>query len=208
MGEQGYGTVAEEKVIPGGGWAATVVRKGQIIRIVDLQGQQVADFVCFNKDNYHEKLASGNTVMYNRTIKITTGHHLFSTSSRRMFTLLTDKVGVHDIVCGSCSDESYDYRFGLSGHSSCMGNFAKALKPYEIAPHEIPYAFNIFMDWSIAPDGSVTPRSAASKAGDYLDLLAQMDCLVAISVCPQDLTPTNAFNPTPMKYIIYDYRPA
>lgn len=207
MSDQGYGSIAEEQIILGGECASTVVKKGQILRIIDLEGQQVADLVCFSNDDHLERLSSGNTVMYNRSIRITTGHHLFSTLSRKMFTILEDVVGVNDIVCGSCSDESYDYRFGLTGHSSCMGNFARVLQAHDIAPHEIPYAFNIFMDWSIAPDGSVTPRSAASRPGDYIDLLAQMDCLIAISVCPQDLTPTNGFKPTPMKYIVYDYHP-
>jgi uncharacterized protein YcgI (DUF1989 family) len=190
--------------IPARHGAAIEVARGQVLRVVDVEGQQVGDLVCFNREDFGERYSPQNTVLFNRTIYPKVGAVLVSDRGRPMMRLVADTVGVHDLICGSCSDEYYRNRLDFHGpHRSCRGNLAEALAPYGVASRDIPFSFNVFMRWPVEPDGTVVPMAAPSAAGDYVDLRAEMDLVVANSACPSDITPTNAHAPTPMRFVLY-----
>ncbi len=201
------GTVIRIVEIPARHGAALEVRGGQVLRVIDVAGQQVGDLVCFNRNDLSERYSPQNTILFNRTIYPKVGASLISDHGRPMMRLIGDTVGVHDLICGSCSDEYYRNRLGHQApHRSCRGNLAEALAPWGIGPKDIPFSFNVFMQWPVEPDGTVVPMAAPSRPGDYVDLLAEMDLIVANSACPSDITPTNAHNPTPMRFVLYEYR--
>ena len=184
---------------------ALEVGRGQVLRIVDVEGQQVGDLVCFNRDDLTERYSPQNTILFNRTIYPKVGAVLVSDRGRAMMRLVDDTVGVHDLICGSCSEEYYrdrlDYR---EPHRSCRGNLAEAMAPWGVDLQDIPFSFNVFMQWPVAGDGAVRPMAAPSGPGDYVDLRAEMDLVVANSACPSDITPTNAHRPTPMRFVLYE----
>jgi len=184
---------------------ALEVGRGQVLRIVDVEGQQVGDLVCFNRDDLTERYSPQNTILFNRTIYPKVGAVLVSDRGRAMMRLVADTVGVHDLICGSCSEEYYrdrlDYR---EPHRSCRGNLAEAMAPWGVDLQDIPFSFNVFMQWPVAGDGAVRPMAAPSGPGDYVDLRAEMDLVVANSACPSDITPTNAHRPTPMRFVLYE----
>jgi hypothetical protein len=198
------GTVRRVVEIPARHGAAIEMERGQTLRVIDVDGQQVGDLVCFNRADLTERYSPQNTVLFNRTIYPKVGAALVSDRGRVMLRLVADTVGVHDLICGSCSDEYYKNRLDYHGpHRSCRGNLAEAMAPWGVLPREIPFSFNLFMQWPVQPDGSVRPMAAPSAAGDYVDLLAEMDLVVANSACPSDITPTNAHNPTAMRFVLY-----
>jgi uncharacterized protein len=198
------GTVLSVVEIPARHGAAIEVARGQVLRVVDVEGQQVGDLVCFNRNDLTERYSPQNTVLFNRTIYPKVGAALVSDRGRPMMRLVADTVGVHDLICGSCSDEYYRNRLDHHApHRSCRGNLAEAMVPWGMAAREIGFSFNLFMRWPVDPDGTVVPMAPVSKAGDYADLLAEMDLVVANSACPSDITPTNAHNPTPMRFVLY-----
>jgi len=185
--------------------AAIAVARGQVLRIIDVSGEQVGDLVCFNRDDLGERYSPQNTILFNRTIYPKVGALLVSDLGRPMMRLIADTVGVHDLICGSCSDEYYRTRLGhTEPHRSCRGNLAEAMAPWHVALRDIPFSFNVFMRWPVNPDGAVVPMVAPSRAGDYVDFLAEMHLIVANSACPSDITPTNANNPTPMRFVLYE----
>ena len=196
--------IVERRIIEPRGRYARYVYEGQVIRIVDLEGQQVPDFLCFNRANPVEKLSVNNTLLLNKTIYITTGHRLYSTHCNPMFSITADTCGRHDLICGSCSEYSNAVRYGVRGTPNCRSNFIEALAPYGMAEAEIPYSFNIFMNAPVAQDGTIEIAEPLSKPGDYIDLCADMDCLVAISNCPQERNPCNAFRPSALEFILYE----
>ena len=138
--------IAFEELIAARGQTAFVVRAGQVLRIIDVAGQQVADLICFRLDDYADKLSVHNTLLLNQTIYITTGHTLQSTECTTMMTIVEDTVGVHDLIAGSCSEHTNAVRYGVRGTPNCRRNFELALAPYGIPMREIPYSFNIFMN--------------------------------------------------------------
>lgn len=199
------GTVVRIVEIPARHAAALEVRRGQVLRLIDVEGQQVGDLVCFNRGDLSERYSPQNTILFNRTISPKVGALLISDRGRPMMRVSADTVGVHDLICGSCSEEYYRNRLDYQGpHRSCRSNLAEALAPWGIALNDIPFSFNVFMRWPVQPDGTVVPMAAPSKPGDYVDLLAEMDLVVANSACPSDITPTNAHNPTPMRFVVYE----
>lgn len=197
------GTVLEDKVIGPRGHHAAEVKKGEVVRIVDLEGQQVADFLCFNLDRLEEKLSPPNTLLLNGSILPKLGYGLFSDEAARMMTITADTCGVHDMIAGACSRFTNEVRYGEKGLPNCRDNFAAALTPWGIEWKQIPYNINVFMNCPVEPDGTYGIELPESKAGDYVDFTADMDVLVAMSNCPQERNKCNAFKLTPMRFIHY-----
>ena len=170
--------------------------KGQRLRIIDPQGEQVSDLVAFAREDKREWLSSGRSIDYANTIYLTTGHVLYSNRSRLMFTLLEDKVGRHDFLLTPCSPETFQIIYGNHDpHPSCFGNLSKHLAPLGILPDEIPTTFNVFMNVLVAPDGELTIGPPISKAGDYLDLRAEMDLIVGVTACSAEMSNNYSFKP-------------
>lgn len=185
------GKVVFDTTLPPRGHIAREIARGQVLRIVDLEGRQVGDIVAFNRANLAEKFWISNTIRLNGTVFVTKGHVLYSELSRPMFTIVADTCGRHDLLAGSCNAEIDKVRYGVDAHYGCVENFLKALKPYGIERKDVPMSLNLFMNCPVDASGAWTIATPVSKAGDYIDLRAEMDCVIALSNCPQDLNPCN-----------------
>ncbi len=197
------GTVIEDRLIEPRGHHACEVRKGEVYRIVDVEGQQVADFLCFNLHRLEEKLSPHNTLLLNNQVFPGVGYTLYSDEAGALMTMTADTNGTHDIIAGACSRFTNRLRYGVEDTPNCRDNFAAALAPWAIEWKQIPYNINVFMNCPIQPDGTFTIELPSSKAGDYVDFTAETDVLVAMSNCPQERNKCNAFDPTPMRAIHY-----
>ena len=199
--------IASEEIIAPRGGIAFTMKEGQVCRVIDLEGKQVADFICFNLHDFVDKLSPENTQLLNGTLFLTSGHHLYSTKATRLMTIAADTCGVHDLISGSCSEYTNAFRYGVRGTPNCRTNFERALRPYGIPLAEIPYSFNIFMNTPVSPEGTTGIQEPTSKPGDYIDLRANLDLLVAISNCPQERNPCNGWNPTTLQVVVYEVEP-
>jgi len=175
---------------------AFTLERGQIVRIIDSQGEQVSDLTAFNRVDTREWLSSGRSLDYANTIYLTTGHTLYSNRSNPMFTILEDRVGKHDFLYTPCSPETFSILYGHQGeHPSCFDNLAESLAPYGITPDAIPTTFNIFMNVDVLPNGELKLGPPASRAGDYLDLRAEMDVIVGVTACSAEMSNNYSFKP-------------
>jgi uncharacterized protein len=178
-------------VVKGGtGWAGTAPA-GSVLRITDLEGKQVGDLVLFRAEDPTERFSAGNTRKMAGSIFITTGATLWSTRYERIAELGEDTVGRHDLLASACTQYDYPIRFGVTGHRSCLANLTEALAPHGIEEPGIPDPMNVFMGMDVGPAGELTILESTSKPGDHLDVRMLVDCIVALSACPQDLNPTN-----------------
>jgi uncharacterized protein YcgI (DUF1989 family) len=201
--EHSPGEVIFESVLPPRGKIARTIDPGQVLRVIDLEGQQVGDLIAFNRDNLAEKFWISNTVRLNGTVFATTGHVLYSELSQPMFTIVADTCGRHDLLAGSCNAQIDKVRYGVDGHYGCVENFVAVLEPYGIARKDIPMSFNLFMNCPVDASGAWSIANPVSKAGDFIDLRAEMACVFALSNCPQDLNPCNAGELKPLKVVVY-----
>jgi uncharacterized protein YcgI (DUF1989 family) len=171
--------------------------KGQILRIIDPEGEQVSDLVSFSGADPAEWLSSGRTLDYNNTIYLTTGHILYSNRSHPMFTILEDRVGRHDFLLTPCCPETFEILYeGHEGyHPSCFENLWRNLQPFGIAPDAIPTTFNVFMNVDVLPSGELKIGPPCSKAGDFIELRAEMDLFVGVTACSAEMSNNYRFKP-------------
>ncbi|CAN5847901.1 urea carboxylase-associated family protein [soil metagenome] len=172
------------------------LRRGQILRVIDPQGEQVADLLAFNAADRREWLSSGRSIDYNDTIYLTAGHVLYSNRSSPMLTIVEDRVGRHDFLLTPCSPEMFRILYRHVGHHpSCFENLATSLAQYGISSDALPTTFNIFMDVAVAADGAVSIGPPRSRAGDFIDLRAEMDLVVGVTACSAEKSNNGSFKP-------------
>ena len=107
------GRVVFETTLPPRGRIARQIERGEVLRVVDLEGKQVGDLIAFNRADLAEKFWVSNTIRLNGTLFVTTGHVLYSELSNPMFTIVTDTCGRHDLLAGSCNAEIDKVRYGV-----------------------------------------------------------------------------------------------
>jgi len=183
-------------ILPRSGVALTL-RKGQRLKIVDLEGEQVSDLICYNMHDTAEYLSSGRTIDYAETIFLTKGHPFYSNRSNIMFEMIEDTVGRHDFLLTPCSSEMFRIIYGHSHpHQGCFGNLATALKEYGVVPDNIPTTFNVFMHVSVDSDsGKIAVLPPKSKAGDFVMIEAKMDLLFGLTACSAEMSNNYSFKP-------------
>ncbi len=171
-------------------------QRGELLKIIDPQGEQVSDLTSFALDDKAEWLSSGRTIDYANTIYLTTGHTLYSNRSRPMWTIVEDTVGRHDFLLTPCSPETFEIIYGTTGyHPSCFENLCTGLSAFGIEPDAIPTTLNVFMNVAVLPSGELHIGAPTSRAGDYLLLRAEMDLIVGVTACSAELSNNGTFKP-------------
>jgi uncharacterized protein len=187
----------EITIIPPRSGAAFVMRSGQKIRVTDLEGEQVSDFVCFNLHDKTEYLSSGRTLDYAETLFLSKGNLFYSNRSNVMLEMTEDTVGRHDFLLAPCSEEMFRITYKQNDPpKGCFGNLRDALREFDIPPDAIPTCFNIFMFVDVdCKSGRLKVLPPKSKAGDFVILEARMDLIVGITACSAGMSNNFAFKP-------------
>lgn len=180
---------------------AFTIDQGQSLKVVDVQGQQVGDFVAFNTHNHMERFSSGRTRSENGKIRISAGDKLFSNDCHVMFTITRDTCGVHDLLYPPCCRWVFENRYRIPPHDGCLENLCRALSSWRIDRLDIPDPFNIFEHSSVDADGKLSILEPLSRAGSFIELRAEMDCLVGLSACAVDVGRTNAGKCKPLQIV-------
>jgi uncharacterized protein YcgI (DUF1989 family) len=163
---------------------AFTVQQDQRIRVIDVEGEQVADLICFARLNTDEYLSSGRTIDYNEKIYLGAGDTLYSNLSSPMLTIIEDPVGKHDFLFAPCSREMFRLTYGITDpHPNCLDNLAYSLDPFGVSASQISCVFNIFMNTTISESGAITVETPLSRAGDYLELQARTDLIIGVTAC-------------------------
>jgi urea carboxylase-associated protein 1 len=188
---------------PGGDWSA-IVERGQILCLVDLEGTQAVDFLCYNAADPSERYNAADTMKINGSLFIAKGTKLYSDMGNVLLSVIDDTCGRHDTIGGCCSRESNRVRYGVQQSPNCRDNFLRALARHGLGKKDIVANINFFMYVPIASDGKMAIVDGLSKPGDHVDLQAEMDVLAVLSNCPQINNPANGYDPTPIEVTIYD----
>jgi len=194
--------VSSEVIAARAGWSRELSR-GQVLRLVDLEGRQAVDFLCYNARDYEDRYAAADTMKINGSIFIRKNTTLYSVNCNAMLTLLDDTCGFHDTIGGCCSSALNRKRYGKPGDPNCRQNFLDQLARYGMGPRDVVANLNFFMYVPVGADGAMDMGPSRSKPGDYVDLRAEMDVLAVISNCPQMNNPVNDYKPTPVRAIVY-----
>tara|TARA_Y100000310_G_C20655166_1_gene801611 strand:+ start:206 stop:832 length:627 start_codon:yes stop_codon:yes gene_type:complete len=197
------GKILQDTVVPEGEpWSAKLAA-GDVLRLVDLEGQQAVDFLCYSFDDLSDRYNAANTIKLNGNIYLGQGAALWSVRARKLMTIIEDTCGFHDTIYGCCSVEVDDVRFGKNNGNGCQGNFERELTKHGLDQKDIVANVNFFMRVPVAESGAIGIVPGISKPGDYVSLRAEQDVLAVLSNCPECLNNAAGFKPTPIRAIIY-----
>jgi len=184
-----------EVPIPAGEGRAFRVPNGALLEIVDVDGEQVADFISIPT----EWLSATHTRSTTLRLNLAIGDRLQTNWRHDLYEVVSDDVGMHDLITSMCDSRRYKIDYGVENHRSCRSNFLEALAPWHYEEWQIPDVINIFQNAPIRPDRTFGNEIPTSKPGDKIVLRALLDGIVAaISACPQELNACNGFHPTPI----------
>ncbi len=192
------------------------LRRGETVRIVDLEGNQAVDTLFYNAHDYTDRYSAQDTIREQANIYLTTGTRLLSTRRNTLLTITADTCGRHDTLGGACSAESNMVRYSLEKRSmhACRQSFVKGALAWssntgrDLGKADLTANINFFMNVPVTPAGKLTFEDGVSDAGKYVELRAEMDVLLVTSNCPQLNNPCNAYNPTPIDVLIWSAPPA
>jgi len=187
----------QDSFIPFAESRAFVVDAGRTVRVRQPAkgGGQVGDLNAWNLHDPREHFWGSRTALF-QSAHVTAGDHLYSTwpGERPMMTVVEDSIArrrsergglQHDVVMGRCSQKLRAWRYGPE-HATpgCQELLAAAIEPFGLGPDHVHDALNLFMATGLGTDDRFFFDASDARAGEFVDLRAEIDCLVAISACP------------------------
>lgn len=183
------------------------VKAGQFLTIIDVEGQQAADFVAVMAGDKSEKLSPTHTRRKLGSIFFDVGDHLYSSLDRPLLRVVADTVGVHDANVPACDDTRFTVDFNVAGHRNCLDNMHEGLALHGLSKFDVPEPFNLFQNGPVTADRRMQVTDPTSKPGDYITFEVLEDLVCAVSSCPQDIIPGNGLRVTDIAISIHDTEP-
>lgn len=174
---------------------------GEILTLIDLEGQQAVDALFYNLDNTQERYHAPNTLKAAGTTLLSAGHTLYSDVANPMMTIIEDTFGGHDTIGGCCSRPSNEMLYGVA-NDGCRETFLSELSKHGLSRRDIVPNVNFFMRVPVATNGNLEVALGVSAPDAHVSLEAKMPVLVVLSNCPQVLNPCNNYNPTAIRITV------
>jgi urea carboxylase-associated protein 1 len=197
-----------DRVLPAGESWLHEVKRGQVFRILDLEGNQAVDTLFYNARDPEERYSAVDTIRAQDNLYLTAGTQLMSTEGNVLMTIVADTCGRHDTLGGACAAESNSVRYAIDKKymHSCRDSFLHALGHCGcgLDKRDLTANVNFFMNVPVTPQGELTFADGISAPGKYVEMRAEMDVFVLISNCPQLNNPCNGYDPTPVQLLIWD----
>nr|WP_301334397.1 urea amidolyase associated protein UAAP2 [Solimonas sp. SE-A11] len=196
------------RVVEAGDYWMHTLRKGQVLRILDLEGNQAADTLFYSAADPAERYSAVDTIREQGNVYLTAGTRLMSTGGQVLLQIVADTCGRHDTLGGACATESNTVRYALEKKCmhACRDSYLLAVTEHEhygLTKRDITHNINFFMNVPVTPEGGLMFADGVSAPGKYVELRAEMDVVALISNCPQLNNPCNAYNPTPIEVLIW-----
>ncbi|MEU7718362.1 urea amidolyase associated protein UAAP2 [Streptomyces tibetensis] len=197
--------ILDDEVAPNAPWSA-VVRKGHVLTIVDVGGNQSADCLLYNADDPEERYSVPDTLAWQGNAYVRTGTVLRSNEGRPLMTVVGNEIDRQDTIGGACGKESNTLRYGhhVMFHHGCRENFLAEASRRGLGARDIVSNLNWFMNVPVEADGALGIVDGMSAPGRRVAVRAETDVLVMVSNCPQMNNPCNDFNPTPLRMIVVE----
>lgn len=195
-------------VVDAGDYYIGELSKGEIFRILDLEGNQAADTLFFSAADPGERYSATDTIREQGNVYLSAGSKLRSNYNNVMLEIVADTCGRHDTLGGACATESNTVRYDLEKRCmhACRDSWMLAIAEhpeYGITKRDISHNINFFMNVPITAEGGLTFEDGISAPGKYVEFRAAMDVVVLISNCPQLNNPCNGYNPTPIECLVW-----
>lgn len=196
--------ILEDVVQQPGKGVALKVLEGQVIRLIQVEGGQVADLIAYNLHDFKERYSSTLTAAISQSFRSVKDLYTIHSRSRIILKVVEDTVGVHWLHGGKCCRLTYALRYKVPNYRGCQDVLAETVAPYGLSSDDVGDVFNVFMNVIHHEDGSREIKPSLAKKDDHIDLRAEMDALVVVSVCPDYKGATNNHNPSPLRFQVIE----
>lgn len=204
------GNALEYVLLPANGYMeGRLIKKGQVIRVIDLEGSQVFDTIFWDANNFpynvHNCMLS--QIINGKWTNWKPGDVMYSKLGDELAVFTEDTTpGLHAFVGAFCDEPLWRALFGIPGIHSCHDNFVASMKRYGLAAKDIDWGscISAWMDFRFKPDGGMEVYANHNQPGDYTDFMALTDIILAISSCPDYAIPTNAFDIRPLMAVVFE----
>ncbi|MCX9192255.1 urea carboxylase [Carbonactinospora thermoautotrophica] len=196
--------IVRDDIVPARAPWSAIVRRGHVLTIVDLHGNQAVDFLLYDAADTTRRYSAADTIQAQGNVFLTTGSVLRDNEYRPLMTIVEDTCGRHDTLGGACSKESNILRYGhhTAHQHACVENFLIEGTRWGLGKRDLVSNINWFMNVPIEPDGTLGIVYGISAPGLRVSLRAETDVLVLVSNCPQINDPCNGFDPTPIRMTV------
>jgi uncharacterized protein YcgI (DUF1989 family) len=190
-------------IIPAGYGYALQLRQGECVKIINISGTQVVDTWAFCAEDLTHVMSMEHSRVQNGTLSAKVGGSYLTDRREPILKVVADtSPGIHDTIMAACDARRYELLGCTAAHRSCAENLKEALAALGISLKDrVPQPLNLFMNIPISPDGELTQGSPLGSPGEYVTLMALRDCVVAMSACPQDITPINGNMPMDVEVV-------
>lgn len=197
--------MTQRQIIPARQGRAVRLKAGQALKMINVSGHQVVDTWAFNNADVSELFSAEHWRATVGHIIPKVGDKLVTNRRRAILTFEEDtSPGIHDTIIAACDV----HRYGLLGcteyHDNCTDNLRAAMRAIGVVDHETPSPLNMWMNIPVSPEGDASWGEPVSSPGDHVVLRAEMDCIIAMSNCPQDILPVNKGKSAATEFIIQD----
>ena len=199
----------EETIQPGAAWSH-VLKRGTALRLMDVEGGANVGAIFYNFDCPVERYNMPDTLKAQHIARLTTGFVLYSDMGRILCSIVEDKVGWHDPLGGTSNSKLVEKKYGASRyqeqrndyHKNGRDSFLIEMAKWGLGPRDLTANVNFFSRVDVAEDGSMSFAPGNSKAGDLVELRAEMNVLVILNTCQHPLDPNSRYAPKPAKVSI------
>ena len=196
-----------EELVPGGGHTSFVLKRGQLLRITDLEGAANASLLLLNAAEKSERLNLPDSLKCQHTAKLTAGHCLYSDMGRVLAAITADTCGWHDSFGGVLNAEEVQEKYGSGNYQQLRNGFFRngvdnllvEMGKWNLNLQDLLMCLNLFSKVTVDSDGCFHFQSGNSKAGDYIELYAPMDTLVVLTALQHPMDPNPNYAPKPLQ---------
>lgn len=185
------------ETIPGGWYWSTSLKAGDTIRIAQDAGPSAVSVIAWSLADTSERLNLPDTVKVQWTTAIGKGRVLFTDMGRVLFSVTEAASTAHDGLVGGSTAASNAARYSGDLRNT-RDNFVLVAGKLGLDRRDIPSAITFFAPLRVDSDGQFIWREDLRVPGDYVELRAEMDLVVALSNCPHPLDPNPAYAPAPV----------
>ena len=196
-----------EEFVPGGGHTSFVLKRGQLLRITDLEGAANASLLLLSASEKSERLNLPDSLKCQHTAKLTAGHCLYSDMGRVLAAITADTCGWHDSFGGVLNAEEVTEKYGQGRYQELRNGFFRngvdnllvEMGKWNLNLQDLLMCLNLFSKVTVDSDGCFHFQPGNSKAGDYIELYAPMDCLVVLTALQHPMDPNPDYAPKPLQ---------
>jgi uncharacterized protein len=181
--------VIEREEIPFGWYATMRLRRGEALRIVDVSGRSSVSLIGWRVEDMSERINCADTVKVQWSAAISKGRVILSDMGRVFLSLIEDTSGAHDLLCGGSTPASSAAAVGAATSRNTHENFLAAANKIGLGLRDVPPCVTFFAPVSVDPKGRFVWNAERKRAGDFVDLRAEMNLVLVLSNCLHPLDP-------------------